>query len=79
LIEEHITTEGITYLVEPTSIFSEKFDKEIEKLTSSEAKASEIEHAVRHEITFKVHEDPVHYETLKDRLNHIIQEYKKEE
>ena len=72
LIEEHITAEGITYLVEPTSIYSEKFDEEIEKLTSEDSKASEIEHAVKHELTFRVHEDPVYYETLKDRLERII-------
>lgn len=76
LIEEHITAEGITYLVEPTSIFSEKFDEQIEMLTSSDAKASEIEHAISHEITFKVHEDPVYYESLKSRLEHIIHESK---
>lgn len=76
LIEEYITAEGITYLVEPTSIFSEKFDQEVEKLTSLDAKASEIEHAVRHEITFKVHEDPVYYESLKDRIERIIKDAK---
>ncbi|MHA1827130.1 MAG: type I restriction endonuclease subunit R [Candidatus Heimdallarchaeaceae archaeon] len=76
LIEEHIRAEGITLLVEPTSIFTEKFDEEIEKLTSHEAKASEIEHAIKHEITFKVHEDPVYYESLRERLDRIIRDFK---
>ncbi len=76
LIEEHIKAEGITQLVEPTSIFKEKFDEEIEKLKSDEAKASEIEHAVKHEITFKVYEDPVYYESLKERLDRIISDFK---
>lgn len=76
LIEEHIKAEGITHLIEPTSIFTQKFNEEIERLTSDEAKASEIEHAIKHEITFKVHEDPVYYETLKEKLDRIISDFK---
>jgi len=76
LIEEHIKAEGITHLVEPTSIFTEKFDEEIEQILSNEAKASEIEHALKHEITFKVREDPVYYESLKERLDRIITDFK---
>ncbi|MCD6229324.1 MAG: type I restriction endonuclease subunit R, partial [Candidatus Diapherotrites archaeon] len=76
LIEEHIKAEGITHLAEPTSIFTEKFDEEIERLTSDEAKASEIEHAVKHEITFKVYEDPVYYESLRERLDRILHDFK---
>lgn len=76
LIEEHIGVNGITQLIEPTSIFSEKFDQEIEMLTSSEAKASEIEHAIKHEITFKVDEDPIYYESLKEKLLKILTDYK---
>jgi len=76
IIEEHIKAEGITHLVEPTSIFTEKFDKEIERLTSDEAKASEIEHAMKHEITFKVHEDPVFYESLREKLDRILLDFK---
>jgi len=76
LIEEHIRAEGIIQIIEPTSIFSEKFDKEIERINSTEAKASEIEHAIKHEITFKVDEDPVYYESLKEKLLKILTDYK---
>lgn len=76
LIEEHTKAEGITHIVEPTSIFADKFDEEVEKLTSDEAKASEIENAVKHELTFKVHEDPVYYESLKERLHRILNEFR---
>jgi type I restriction enzyme R subunit len=75
LIEEHITAEGISHIIAPTSIFSTKFDEEIHRLTSNEAKASEIEHAIKHEITFKIHEDPVFYETLKERLERILKDF----
>ncbi len=76
LIDEHIKVEGIEKLIEPTSIFSNKFDEEVEKLGSLESKASEIEHAVKHEINLKLEEDPVYYESLRDKLKQIIEDYK---
>ena len=76
LIEGHIKAESITRIVEPTSIFADKFDEEVERLTSDEAKASEIENAVKHEIHFKVNEDPVYYESLRQRLGRILDEFR---
>ena len=76
LIEEHIKAEGVIHLIAPTSIFSQKFDEEIKKLSSNEARASEIEHAVKHEINIKIHEDPIFYESLKERLERIIKDFK---
>lgn len=78
LIDEHIKTEGIERLLEPVSIFSKKFDEIVESLTTSEAKASEMEHAIRHEIHVHLQEDPVFYESLKVRLQKIIEEKKQE-
>lgn len=75
LIDEHLVVDGVTQLMEPTSIFSEKFDEEVEKLSSPEAKASEIEHAIKHEITVKIDENPVFYESLSERLKRIIEDY----
>ena len=76
IIDEYVRAGGVTQLVEPMSIFSEKFDDELEKLTSVEAKASEMEHALKHELSFKVREDPVYYESLRERLDKIIQDLK---
>jgi type I restriction enzyme R subunit len=76
LIEEHIKAEDITYLIAPTNIFSQKFDEEIKRLSNDEARASEIEHAVKHEIHIKIHEDPIYYESLKERLERIINDFK---
>ncbi|MBA7658381.1 hypothetical protein ES703_66332 [subsurface metagenome] len=78
LIEEHIRTDGIQKLLEPVSIFSKKFDEVVAALTSPEAKASEIEHAIRHEIHVRLEENPVFYESLKARLEKIIEERKQE-
>ena len=68
LIEEHISANGITHLIGPTSVFSERFEEQVNRLESPEAKASEIEHAVRHEINGKLHEDPVFYESISEKL-----------
>ncbi|MDD2638205.1 MAG: type I restriction endonuclease subunit R [Methanothrix sp.] len=76
LIEEHIRVEGITQVLEPTSIHSEEFDEEVDKLISPEAKASEIEHAIKHEINIKLDENPVSYESLKERLERILEDYR---
>lgn len=75
LIDENIRVDGITQLIEPTSIFSKKFEEEVEKLSSPEAKASEIEHAIKHEISIKIDENPVYYESLRERLKRIIEDY----
>lgn len=78
LIEEHIRAEGITQLLEPVSIFSEKFNEHVDKLSSPEAKASEMEHAIRHEITIHLDENPVLYSSLRERLKAIIEARKQE-
>jgi len=78
LIEEHLTVTGITKLIEPVSIFSSKFEEELAKLTSPEAKASEMEHAIRYEINIRLEENPVYYQSLKERLEQIIEQRKQE-
>ena len=78
LIEEHIRTNGIQKLLEPVSVFSKKFDELVEALSDPEAKASEIEHAMRHEIHLNLNEDPVFYESLKTRLEKIIEARKQD-
>jgi type I restriction enzyme R subunit len=74
LIEEHIRAERIVPLLEPVSVFSERFDEHVASLKSAEAKASEMEHALRHEITIRLDEDPVFYGRLSEQLEAIIQE-----
>ncbi len=73
LIEEHIQTDGIIQLLEPVSIFSREFDERLEELKTPEAKASEMEHAIKHEINIKLDENPIFYKTLKQKLEYIIE------
>lgn len=74
LISQHIRAEDVTVLLEPVNILNDKFREEIEKLESSRAKASRMEHAVSRTITIKLREDPAFYESLQERLERIIEE-----
>ncbi|MEZ5814852.1 MAG: type I restriction endonuclease subunit R [Alphaproteobacteria bacterium] len=73
IIEQYVSAHGIKQLVEPISIFSDKFEEHMGSLKSPEAKASEMEHAIRHEITVRLEENPVFYQSLKDRLEKLIE------
>lgn len=78
LIEEHVHTAGIILLTAPVSIFSKDFNEAVDKLTTPEAKASEMEHALRHEISIKIEENPVFFRSLQQRLEALIEARKQE-
>jgi type I restriction enzyme R subunit len=74
LIEEHIAAGGVDQLLPPVSILAPEFEEEIRKLGSNEARASEMEHAIRHEIHVRMDANPVYYQSLRERLAQIIDE-----
>ncbi len=74
LIDKHVRGEDIRVLLEPVPILSDDFTREIEKLSSARAKASRMEHAIARTITVRVHEDPVFFESIRERLERIIVE-----
>ena len=76
LIEEAVVADGVQILVSQVPLLSAEFEKKIEALGSDEAKASEMEHAIRHEIHVKIEEDPAFYESLRERLERIVEDYK---
>ena len=76
LINRHVRGEQIKVLLEPVDIMSERFTEELQKLETPRAKASRIEHAVKHTITVRLHEDPAFYESMRERLERIISERK---
>ncbi|MCP4664090.1 MAG: DUF3387 domain-containing protein, partial [bacterium] len=76
LIEESIVAEGIEILVREISIFSADFDKKLRRLKTDEARASEMEHGIRHEIHVRIDEDPAFYRSLHQRLEQIIADRK---
>lgn len=78
IIQKHIRSSGIEVLnEEPVSVMEEgEFEARIDKLESDEAKASEMQHAVKHEINVRYDEDPVHYGSLQKRVEELIEQYK---
>jgi type I restriction enzyme, R subunit len=76
LIEEAIVAEGIEILVQKVSLLSKEFDEKVDALKSDEAKASEMEHAIRAEIHVRLEENPAFYTSLKEQLERIIEDRK---
>lgn len=76
LIEEHVRVSAIEVLHAPINILSSKFTQYVNDMTSDEAKASEMEHAIRHEIRVKFDENPVHYKSLREKLEDLIKAWK---
>jgi len=74
IIEEHIRSAGIDQLLAPVSILAPEFDEQVDALVSDDAKASAMEHAIRHEIHVRLDENPVFFQSLKERLEQLIQE-----
>ncbi|KIG12935.1 Type I restriction-modification system, restriction subunit R [Enhygromyxa salina] len=76
LIEDAIIADGVEILVKEVSLFSKDFDDKLAALKTKKAKASEMEHAIRHEIHVKLEENPVFYQSLRERLEDIIRQRK---
>ncbi|MBN1214491.1 MAG: DUF3387 domain-containing protein [Candidatus Lokiarchaeota archaeon] len=78
LIDEYIRSPSITLLVDLVPILSPKFQEKLDKFRRPESQASEIEHALRHQINVNMDEDPEFYTSLKERLEKIIAMYRQE-
>jgi type I restriction enzyme R subunit len=76
LIEEAIVAEGIQVLVKQVSLFTPEFEDRLKTLKTDEARASEMEHAIRHEIHVKLEENPAFFVSLRQRLEQIIEDRK---
>ena len=74
LIADAVSTAGVEILVKEVQLFSPEFDEKIEALSTDEARASEMEHAIRHEISTRLEENPAFYQSLRERLEAIIDE-----
>jgi type I restriction enzyme R subunit len=75
LIDEHIVSLGIDPRIPPIAITDAKFAEQVGRQASDRAKASEMEHAIRHHIRKKLDEDPVHYQKLSQRLEEILSKF----
>jgi type I restriction enzyme R subunit len=75
LIDEHVISLGVDPKIPPISITDAQFAEHVGKQASPRAKASEMEHAIRHHIRKHLQEDPVHYTKLSDRLEEILRQF----
>ncbi len=73
LIEENIYSTGVDPKIEPIAIIAEGFTEYVAKIKDPRAKASEIEHAIKHHITVNIENDPEYYKKLSERLESILQ------
>lgn len=78
LIDDAVVADGVETLVREVQLFSSEFDRKLDLLSTDRAKASEMEHAIRHEISVRVAENPALYESLRKRLEEIIQKRRME-
>jgi type I restriction enzyme R subunit len=76
LIEEAVIAEGIQILVQRVSLFTPEFEDRLKALKTDDARASEMEHAIRHEIHVKLEESPAFFTSLRERLEQIIEDRK---
>ena len=65
LIADAVVADGIQILVKEVQLFSPEFEEKVAALGTDDAKASEMEHAIRHEINVRVEENPVFYQSLR--------------
>ena len=78
LIADAVVADGIQVLVKEVQLFSPEFDEKVDALATDDAKASEMEHAIRHEISVHAEENPAFYQSLRERLEEIIAERRQE-
>lgn len=76
LIEEAVIAEGIQILIKQVSLFTPEFDEKLKSLKTDDARASEMEHALKHEIHVKIDENPAYFTSLRQRLEEIIADRK---
>jgi type I restriction enzyme R subunit len=75
LIDEHVISLGIDPKIPPITLTDAKFAEHVGRAVSPRAKASEMEHALRHHIRKHLDEDPVHYRKLSERLEEILEKF----
>ena len=77
LINEHLIGLGINPRIPPIELLADDFIANVQKHAQGdpEAKASEMEHAIRKHCTVHFDEDPAFYKRLSEKLEKLIQEH----
>ncbi len=74
IIAKHLTVEGVEQLLAKRDILDPAFKQHLDSLSSTEVKAAEIEHAIRHEIHVHRDENPTAYSSIWEQLEKIVNE-----
>ncbi len=77
LINEHLVELGIDPKIPPVELLADDFLEHVRKHSGGdpEAKASEMEHAIRKHCTVHFDEDPAFYKRLSEKLEQLIRKY----
>ena len=75
LIDRHMESLGVDPALLPVSLSSADFERQVAAMAGPRARASEMEHAIRHHINVHSGEDPVAYRRLSERLEEILAEH----
>jgi type I restriction enzyme, R subunit len=77
LINEHLISLGINPKVPPVELLSTDFIDQLNQHAggNTEAKASEMEHAIRKHCTVHNDEDPAFYQSLSEKVENLIDQY----
>ncbi len=77
LINAHLVSLGINPKVPPVELLSDDFVTQLGKHANGndEAKASEMEHAIRKHCTVHHDEDPAFYKSLSEKVENLIDQY----
>jgi type I restriction enzyme, R subunit len=77
LINEHLIDLGINPKIPPIELLSDDFIAHVQRHAQGdpEAKASEMEHAIRKHCTVHFDEDPAFYKRLSEKLEKLIQDH----
>ena len=76
LIDEYVSAQGIDPRIAPVAITDIDFLDQVKRKKNARARASEMKHALRHQIRLRYDEDPAHYRKLSERLEAIIKQLK---
>jgi type I restriction enzyme, R subunit len=72
IVAQHVSAGGVEQLLAPRDILDPAFKQHLDSMSSTEAKAAEIEHAIRHEIHVHRDENPAGYTSLWEQLEKIV-------
>ncbi len=72
LLNRHITTLDLSTKIEPVRITDSDYTRLLAGLANDRARASEMEHAMRHHIRERIDDDPIYYKRLSERIDEIL-------